>query len=308
MLSLPLQVLEKIFILIGSGGILKLMTLNRQFYQIMVPYVYKQIKIIWHDLSVAGFHQFINKYKGFIEKLRIVDCYGYGEWQLDSTCIFDLDLYALEVNSYNSSNWLKYKYNYSLKSLKMYHDPIHNETESIYTNPNPKNINRVKSTNVPKIFNLTHLGQFNQLHRLDLTNYHFNWDDTVTSPIIKFLSLTNCTWEYPFTLNKFNETNSLLTLNLIYSGDNLFVLLERFGKFLTTPLQCGSNIEQITIHFINYKCKRTLSINQLQTFLKFPKLHRLDLRTWNADLNSITRFIDTYDHRYLVDELLLDGL
>lgn len=305
--TLPRQVVELIITYAGRKGLIELSSTNKNYRQEMSPYVFSQVKTIWHNFEVDWFQEFLLSKRQWIQQFRIVDCYSYGEWQTD---IFSLVLNKLPylrvfiINSYNSTNWFKYRHNDTIKCLNMYYDFTHNETEQVYQNPNPKKIRRLsRSSNLPRIFNLNHLNNFKLLTNITLNDFHFNWDESehINFLHLRFLSLTNCTWEYPFSLVKFNENNSLISLDLKYSNNNAFILSERFSNFLEHPLQKQSHIEKLAVVCGNCRIQRYLSVNQVKIFLdpdNFPHLMELDLRGWVIDSKTFQGYVDTLGSRY----------
>lgn len=306
--TLPTEVLEVIFLYLGRPGLIQLSTTCKTYRRELTPYVFDKVKTIWHNFEVEGFEGFLNDKCQWTRQLRIIDTYSYGEWQLD---IFTKALNRLPyldtfiINTYNSTNWFKYRQNPTIKSIKLYYDFNHNETELLYQNPNPKKINRLsRSSNLPKIFNLNHLNNFKSLTNLSLDEFHFNWDEAenINFLHLKRLTLVNCTWEYPFTPIKFNENNSLISLQLYYTNDNAFILSERFSKFLAQPLQSHCKVEKLAIGFRNCKIQRYLSTNQFMIFIgehNFPHLVELDLTGWVIDDKLIRGYLETLDLHHI---------
>lgn len=290
-LTLSDHVFQRIIQFAGTSGLVALSSTCKRYREELEPYVFQNIKAIWHDFETEDFKDILNQKRHLITQIRIIDSYSYGEWQID---IFTETLNKLPclqrfvINSYNSSNWCKYRKNDTIRTLEMYYDPDHKETESLYQNPNPKNINRLyKPTNLPKIFNLNHVNNFHHLTDLRLTGFHFNWTETEDLKCIqlKFLKLVDCTWQYPFEILKFNETNSLISLEVNYTKANTFTYSERFSMFLAQPLQPGNNLESLTIRYNIEIGHRLLSTELLETVInkeKFPRLTRLKLEGWET--------------------------
>lgn len=296
--SLPDQVIEFIRDITGRDSFKTLLLVNKSYQQELERFVYCNIKALWYDLQQQLFVSFLVRRKRFITSIRIIDTYSFGEWQIN---VFD-DVFTqlpylqqLSVNTFNSSNWLKYRSNQLLKSLDLYYDIEHHETQNLSQNPNPKNINRLtKSSNLPKIFELDHLRGFKNLTTLTLNNYHFNWDEKCLGPNLKQLKLVNCTWEYPFTPAKFNESNSLIRFELHYTEQVAFLYLERFSKFLDEPFKFATNINKLIVGLEGNAVAKNLPSNRLRMFLDnsiFPHLKHLDLSGWITDEKSLYKIL-----------------
>ncbi|EGV65780.1 hypothetical protein PSN45_003426 [Yamadazyma tenuis] len=297
--TLPDQVIELIQFHAGRKSVVSLSSVNKSYRTSLEKFVFDCLKTTWYNLQNNEFQMFLEQRKSFITSMRFIDTYSYGEWQID---VFEgvlnklPQLQTFVVNSFNSSNWLKYRASTTIRRMEMHYDYTHNETHELYENPNPKNINRLsRSSQLPKIFSLHHLCGFPRLSDLTLTDYHFNWDEKMDSLNVQFLHLKNCTWEYPFTPAKFNENNSLITFGLTYTHDHAFLLSERFDKFVNEPFQIGCKINKLAV--VIQCCERPhyLSFNKVKMFLNrniFPDLEELDLSGWAADFKTL--------HRYLV--------
>lgn len=298
---LPEQVLELILTYSGSEAFVNLSSTNKSHREQLFLLIFESIKVTWYELQEPDFESFLIRNRSIISQIRIVDSFSYGEWNVD---IFHKSLKNLPkltkfaVNSFNSSNWLKYRENDTLTCLKMYYDFRHNETEECHANPNPKNIRRLnKPSRIPKIFDLHHLRGFKNLKQLHLTDYHFNWDEKMDLISLRSITLVDCTWEYPFMPLKFNENNSVIEFKLQYSDNNSFILLERFVKFLSDPFQDNCNIEKmaIALTLTETECKiHYLSFGKLNSFLsrrKFPNLKDLDFTGWEIDEKTLINYL-----------------
>lgn len=307
--KLPNEVLFSIFTCLAPVDLIHLATTCRSFRRELRPIILSKVKVVWSDLinyfnvlhnnEPAVVPNIFGKFIHLIHSLRITDYYSYGEWQID---IFDKILHKfpnltkLSINSINSSNWLKYRGIDNLKSLTLYFDEFNVNNSTLLPKPN-----NIVSTN-PKIFNIHHLVNFTNLHKLELFSYHFNWDNFEESiPLclqIDHLILHNCTWEYPFQIHQFNENDCLKTLEIYYSNNHSFILSERFNEFLSNPLHSNSqSIETLVLCFNNYhdhSWHKHLSIPQFEKFInraKFPNLRDLKLYGWVLNLRIFTQFV-----------------
>lgn len=305
LLCLPPELLEHIFGLLSRRDVISLSCTDSHHRSELSRYVYNGAQILWYDLT-NGTHGLL-EHSRWVQSLRIVDHYAYGEWQIDifgghlSRDVFP-NLRHLYVNSTNSTNWLKYRENDFLTSLSLYFDPTHLELlQKLHSAPlRPA----IVSTN-PKIFNITHLNHFTRLTELFLDLYHFNWhfhDDLNQLTRLQKLKIRNCTWEYPFNLSQFNLNDSLETLEIEYSESNSFILSERFNTFLEAPLTGHSHsIRDLSIVFEDYPdhtWHKLLSFRQLGSLINkesFPRLRHLMLSGW---LLNISHF-----HQYLLSVL-----
>lgn len=298
--SLPDQVLDLVFEYSGTAALVNLSSMNKYYREQLLAMIFKRIKVTWFELQALEFQQFLVRNKAIVRQIRVIDSFSYGEWQVD---IFKGILQEIPhlakfaVNSFNSSNWLKYREHENITCLKMYYDFKHNETEECHANPNPKNIQRLnKPSKIPKIFDLHHLKGFRNLVQLHLSDYHFNWDEKMDLISLKLITLVDCTWEYPFTPLKFNENNSVIEFKLQYSDDNSFILLERFVKFLSDPFQNNCHIQRMGITLTSTEHGRVhyLSFSKLNSFLneqKFPNLKDLDFTGWEIEEKSLFNYL-----------------
>ncbi|CAK7916876.1 hypothetical protein CAAN3_19S02278 [[Candida] anglica] len=334
LLDLPHDIISQILSLVDTPSIINLCSTNTEFRNELSPIVFSRAKGSWHQLiqmieqsegTMSDFKPDSNMITpppqiltNWVEQLRISDWYSYGEWQVD---IFKLHqilphLNHLLINSANSSNWLKYRESKSLKELTLYYEKAH--YEAFDHKPNPKNINqlsRKESTN-PRIFELSHLRGLSELTKVSLDGYHFNWCDdyeTYDPSNIKLDSivLTNCTWEYPFTLSQFNRHGKLRNLTLRYTTQNSFILSERFTKFMENPLvDASTSIEKLEISLEGYTdstWRKLLSIKQFDKFqyLLFPNLRVLTLHGFSMNLDSYRSYLTLIQDNFRLHRLNL---
>lgn len=318
--EIPHDTLEIVFQHVERTAVINVASLDRKYRRHFKPYIFSHIKITWFDLlqeMETKEPHFLAKHKHFIKAIRILDYYSYGEWQYDFLKYLDTFpmLTQLVVNSGNSSNWLKYRSNGCIRHLKLYFDPHHCETQNKFLSNNPKNINQlIRVTNQPRIFNLNNVKALTSLTHLDLNSYHFNWEpsEQATIPLI-LLSLTNCTWEYPFRLSQFNTNNTLQTLVIKFSSNNAFILSERFNKFLNNA--DSENLTSIQTLVINFDAvpsttpipsvdttilswDKYLSLGVLTRFLdrnRFPNLHKLCLYGWLLRLQNLSGYFKSLE-------------
>lgn len=305
-LKLPTDILIICFQQLSPIDIINLSCVDKQHRHELTRFIFNRIKCTWHSLMSLEHSSDIAKVYPFASQLRVLDCYSYGEWQIDPfpRLHYFPNLSHLLINSSSSSNWLKYRQNNQITKLTLYYEAGHSESEAMVdanlNSKNPKRINHLVSTNA-KIFSLLHLCDFSNLTEVTLYDYHFNWEIDDTSQLhailLKALALIDCTWEYPFELGQFNVNSSILTLSIRYTSNHAFILLERFTKFLENPMD--SNSESIQALSIIFQSKydtwlKVLSTTQLSILLgeKFPKLLYLRLSGWLLNLNTFNSYME----------------
>lgn len=306
---LPVDVLELIIEYISRKDIINLSSTNKTVRTEFKWLLFQKMKGTWHDIQNPDFQKFCLSNKQFIQTFRIVDCFGYGEWQID---IFERILNKLQareliINSYNSSNWLKYRKG-KFERMELHYDPSqHDESTYYQQNPNPKNIVRLShNQGSPKIFDLNHLVNFPNIKYLTLHKYHFNWQDHNNNIHLKVLKLINCSWDYPFQLHQFDPHQSLTELHLVYTDNNSFILLERFSTFLNEPKVTQLNHLLIILHTTTIV--KTLSKERLSVFFNqrlFPKLKTLNLIGWKYDYHFLKSFINSTNCQ--IEKIILSG-
>lgn len=120
--NLPNDIIQIIFSYITTPDLKNLSILNKQFRQLMVPFLLSRVTTQWYKLLDEGEAKssFLKQYKYIIHQLRIADAFPYGEWQVD---IFQDALYQLPklqhllINTVNSSGWLRYRSNDTITQL-----------------------------------------------------------------------------------------------------------------------------------------------------------------------------------------------
>jgi hypothetical protein len=352
--TIPHDMLELIFLYVDKKDVINVASLDTKYRLHFKPYIFSHTKMTWFDLleeiekskltleknelsleksltgtrdllEKGGYSQedgFLEKYKYCIKRIRIIDSYSYGEWQIDFLKYLENFPYLtqLVVNSGNSSNWLKYRSNNCIRHLSLYFDPDHCETQNKFLSINPKNIIQlIRATNQPRIFNLNNVKSFSRLSHLELNSYHFNWEPSELATIhLILLSLTNCTWEYPFSLSQFNTNNTLQALIIKFSSNNAFILSERFNKFLNNvDTENLSSIQTLVINFdavpsttspipsletVILSWDKYLSLGVLTRFLnrnRYPNLNNLCLYGWLLKLQNLSEYFKNIDANHL---------
>lgn len=280
LVDLPEDVLEIIFGHLKPSEVKQLSLVSQEFRLRLVPHIFKHIRASWDQIiDLQKGTSAISNYTGFVKSIRIVDANSFNEYQqrtfasLLSPEVLPL-LSSVTVNSGNLSYWLKYNECDHLRSLTLYSD--------------------AKQINSIKIFHLSHVSALRGLTLLSLSKYHFNWveeEETLNSAVsLEYLSLHDCTWEYPFELTCFNRNDSLRDLVITYSNDNPFILLERFIGFLDSPFAYHSgSLRNIKIQYSGFTCnKKVLTPKVLEKFLKsFEGLEHLILEGWTTNLGYL---------------------
>ena len=305
LLDLPTELLSQVLRLISRSDACSLCSINKKHRKVLKPLVFLDVKSSWHHL-IEAIDDGKTTNAEYVQNLRIIDSFSYGEWQIDlfeNLKRFPI-LHSLAVNSCNSSNWLKYRLSNAVKRLTLYHEEDHREsdlyrmdqlqksTKSSSTRPIAK---QVVSTS-PKIFSLFHLNGLANLNELLLHKYHFSWnsDEEISTGRLHTLHLVDCTWEYPFTLSRFNTLGLLQRIEITYHG-HPFVLLERFAKFLDSPMQnANSSIVDFLIKLVDFhdaSWRKVLLPRQLKRFA-FENLRTLELLGFILNINSHTGYFE----------------
>lgn len=278
---LPNDLIRIIFSYLTTEDLKCLSVLNKQFRQLLVPFLLSNVKTQWYKLidECEKKTYFLKQYKFLIKQLRISDASSYGEWQID---IFQDALYQLRnlrhllINTANSSGWLRYRANDTISQLTLYADP---------------------STSLNRIFNIEHLSNFKMVQKLELRGYHLSWDpDCIVFPVLTLTSLTliDCHWDYPFQLQNFNYNNTITHLGLHFKGGSVFLFSERFRDFIFNLGQ-GDGLESVEslelTHNVRTEAEHQngqLSVDE--AFLKrvlsgagLPNLRLLVLKGWRVN-------------------------
>lgn len=300
--NLPNDIIQIIFSYITTPDLKNLSILNKQFRQLMVPFLLSRVTTQWYKLLDEGEAKssFLKQYKYIIHQLRIADAFPYGEWQVD---IFQDALYQLPklqhllINTVNSSGWLRYRSNDTITQLTLYTDTSIRDTQSRFEHNSKGIVTPSPSVHSIKMFNIEHLGNFKMIQKLKLEGYHLSWDpDSIVFPVLTLesLSLVDCHWDYPFQIKNFNYNNTLTHLGLYFKGGSTFLYSERFRDFIFNIGQ-DKGLESIAslelIH--NVRTESQHQCGQLtvdESFLKrvlsgngLPELRLLVLKGWRVN-------------------------
>lgn len=304
-LSLPEEVLHLIFKHLKLFDICNLSSTNKEHREELSRFAFLRIKGTWNSLINLDKQSSVRNFNDYVHELRLVDCYSYGEWLVDIFAIlrrYFFELRHILINSVNSSSWLKYRVCDYITQLTLYYEPGH--IESILLEPqNSRKVKHDGTLKCQKSFSLSHLKNFTNLRSLSLHYYCFNLNDDLepTSGLefykLSELSLTDCTWEYPYDLSYFNKSNTLKKLYIHYTKDNSFVLLERFTLFLTRPMREHSfSITELALVFsdFSFPFMKTLSKKQFACLIppQFPNIRALELRGWILYANDIESLLE----------------
>lgn len=300
--NLPSDIIQVIFSHLTTQDLKILSMLNKQFRQLLVPFLLSHVKTLWYKLldESEGKTSFLQQFKYTIHQLRIADAFSYGEWQVD---VFQDVLYRLPrlqhllINTVNSSGWLRYRSNDTIIRLTLYTDPTIRDTQSIFEPKNKGILTRSPSMHSIKMFNIEHLANFKMVQKLELKGYHLSWDpECIVFPVLTLESLTlvDCYWDYPFQLKNFNYNNTLTHLGLHFKGGSTFLYSERFRDFIFNIGQ-DKGLESITslelIHDVKTETEHQngqLTVDE--AFLKrvlsgtgLPGLRLLVLKGWRVN-------------------------
>ncbi|EMG50370.1 hypothetical protein SBY92_000301 [Candida maltosa Xu316] len=271
LLSLPNELLFVIFKYLTPGDIINLSSIDRNHRNRLIPVIFLKVKQTWQDLKneINGTTNFLIKYKRWIHELRICDCDASSEWDLDifSDLLIDMSsLQHLSINSPFSSNWLKYRSHDNLQKLTLYFDPSYLTESEIKSKMN-------------RVFNLNHIANFKVLKQLELHNYQLYGDEkNYPVLILEDITLVDCTWEYPFELSLFNYNENIKKLTLKHSGNNPFIVSERYKHFLTK--ESFGSLEEMEISFTegaNLPDMRSSFILNVLNKNRFPELGKLTI-------------------------------
>lgn len=292
-LTIPNDIQNLIFSKLQKKDIISLSSINKEHREELISTVFKNIKGTWH--SLVNDKLILSKYSYNIIQLRITDCDSYSEWQVDFNSFLRKlpNIKHLLINSGNSSNWLKYRSNCQINELSLFFENLEQPT-----------VNNVISSRSPRIFSIEHVNKLENLKRLNLDSYHFNWEpkDNFKVAHIESLTLNNCTWEYPFKLSQFNYSGTIKKMVITYSKKNAFILSERFNQFLIGS-EVFENVEDLEILLFN---NDSITLNEYRFWEKylywanfskffdrimFPLLKRLKLHGWDLNLENLRIFL-----------------
>lgn len=275
LIDLPDDILEQILLLVPRLDVIVLSTLDNQLRARLAKFVFREVKCTWNELSERKFSYPVH----LIRSIRITDANSFDEYLKDKLLALLRKtswpcLRSLSVNTMSLLYWLRYNTCTNLRELKLYLDA----SKSV------------------KIFQVSHVENFQGLECLELHKYHFNWDDDDPNLVkIRHLKLFDCTWEYPFTLSAFNRHHSLHTLGVTYTRDNPFTLLERFVTFLQAPMQGYSeSLRKLHISLLNMSVKgRLLTPGILQTmWATFVNLDELEFTGWTVNFYHLQSVLE----------------
>lgn len=263
-IDLPDDILRSVVVATSQNALVQLSSTCKAFRTRLSPFAFNNAKCTWNQLLDQD--DTITNIIPYIHHIRLVDAYPYGEWHIDLIqCLQRFkNLNSLSINLPNSANWLKYRQDNRLKQLRLYSD-IRNDG---------------------RVFEIGHVRHFTALSTLTLVNYHFLSALSENHAIINHLKLTDCTWEYPFSLSLFNTYGNLRSLSLTYHRNHPFVLLERFARFLDFSTELPMlHLESLSIVLENNhkSWRRVLSPKQLSVFIlpfNYPALRDLRLYGW----------------------------
>lgn len=275
LISLPTEVLQMIFSHLTRQDIINLSTLDYNFRKRLVPLIFSEIQFTWKKI-IQRDNDFFEKYKYFINQARISDSNALHEWNYDVFTELLINLPKLKhllINSESSSNWLKYRQHDNIKQLTLY---CLNHVVGLYRQTNSR------------IFSLDHIANFKMLKKLELHNYRFYRDHRQSYPvlILEDISLVNCSWDFPFEISLLNYNENIKKLTLRNSGNDSFIVSERYRNFLDNEVLLS--LEELDISITQGKLTSSLNRLMVSRFMNtanFPHLLKLRLCGWNTTYN-----------------------
>lgn len=256
LVSLPTELLQMIFILLTRQDIINLSTLDYNYRKNLIPIVFSKIQIKWKQVIERN-NNFFDKYKYLIRQVRIIDNNSIHEWNYDIFTEFLINLPNLKhllINSQSSSNWLKYRQHDNLRQLTLY--CVDRQNLGYFAPMNSK------------IFSLNHIANFKMLKKLVLHNYRFYAEHIQSFPvlIIEDISLINCSWDFPFELSSFNYNENIKRLSLKNSGNDSFIVSERYRNFLENEIL--TSLEELEISITEGRLTSSLTYLMVSRFQK----------------------------------------
>ncbi|KAK6867835.1 hypothetical protein K6H11_004748 [Candida tropicalis] len=126
------------------------------------------------------------------------------------------------------------------------------------------------------------------LKKLELHNYRFYRDHRQSYPvlILEDISLVNCSWDFPFEISLLNYNENIKKLTLRNSGNDSFIVSERYRNFLDNEVL--SSLEELDISITQGKLTSSLNRLMVSRFMNtanFPHLLKLRLCGWNTTYN-----------------------
>ncbi|SCU99456.1 LAME_0G03246g1_1 [Lachancea meyersii CBS 8951] len=257
----PHEVVLQITELLERKDLLKLASTSKQLRNQLLPYIFDKVKCSWHDLlhdwkSPCGVCAPISCPQ-LVETMRISTSCSKNEWAFPFHVLFDpvtrmINLKSLELPTSGSTNFFKYCNTVPfLLSLRV--DAERSDSE----------------------FSLEHIQNFPALQELALSNFRIeDYESTTTDlcPNLKSVTLINCTWSYPFSLESFGK-DKITVLHLIYSSS--FIISERFRHFLSCP--GFTRLEELWIVNNENNLRLTISVQIMTLIRAMPSLKVLKL-------------------------------
>ncbi|RLV86570.1 hypothetical protein JA9_005123 [Meyerozyma sp. JA9] len=283
-IDLPDDILAAVLDIAPSRSVTLLSSTSKAFRARLSPFVFRNAKCTWAQLLHHP-HQKL-QISPYVQQIRLIDSYPYGEWHIDLIAHLQHfpNLTSLLINSANSANWLRYRADSRIQRLTLYSDT---------------------SASAARVFDIAHIRHFSCLTYLSLDEYHFLWAPTPVdwNVALAHLVLTNCTWEFPFSLSQFNPNGNLRSLSLTYRQHHPFVLSERFARFLDldAPMANLSSLS-ITLENNHLSWKRVLSPRQLGVLVSaanYPSLRFLCLKGWIVSHSESCQFEPIVAHSSL---------
>ncbi|CEP64395.1 uncharacterized protein LALA0_S11e03114g [Lachancea lanzarotensis] len=257
----PHELILQLTYMLDRKDVLALSSTNKMLRKRLRPYVFDQVKCSWHELThcwklTSDVHVPI-RCPELVETMRISTSCSNSEWAFPFHVLFDHESCMTNINSLvlptsGSTNFFKYcKKAPRLLKLRIVAD--RNDSE----------------------FSLEHMQNFPALRELSLSNFHIE-DHEITEfdlcPDLKTVTLTNCTWSYPFNIEKLGK-DKISALHLIYS--NSFIMSERFRYFLSYP--GFTNLEELSVVNNENNLRLTISVQIMALIKAIPSLKTLKL-------------------------------
>lgn len=294
LVELNQDVLDHALSYLETDDLCNLSLVSHDFRLKLLHFMFAKVKVSWGNLIYLQTKRTSFKSTEYVRSVRITVPDSYNEYkqvnyafeELISTKVFP-NLVEVSVNSQSLSYWLKYNKCSQIRDLTLYCD------------------NWFRGV---KIFQLSHVDNFDNLRLLCLHKYHFNWSKEDVKPKIGLtkLLLHDCTWEYPFDLVHFNLDDTLRDLTITYSNNNPFTILERFLSFLKDPFAGHSeSLRSVKMQIVdvthNKLHKNLLSLTVFDKFLEsFSGIEHLHFWGWTTNLNYIREVLLRQNFEYPV--------
>ncbi|CAK9437916.1 uncharacterized protein LODBEIA_P22940 [Lodderomyces beijingensis] len=313
-IDLPEDIINQVLSKLTKTDILHLSMTDSRHRQQFKPRIFNKIRASWWKLieDIELDDSFLHHNRRYIYELHVVDAYPNGEWNIDlfeDVLSYLPHLCCLKINSVNSSSWLKYRSNDCIQKLTLYGDSTNRESELKLHPQTNRRHSHPPSKNIKKLFSMEDISNFKMLKILKLSDYEFNCRfDNATFPVIMLetLDLTDCTWNYPFSLSHFNYNQSVKHLRLRFSPSNSFLLSERYHQFLAFRDKGLASLTSLTIQFLTSVEPREITresfddifrISELQEPImmsllhsdNFPNLHSIKFSNWRLAMGGNSR-------------------